>query len=97
MLSLQKVDGFDQHGRKLTNVSELVLTQAVKPHTKKITCLDIDAKSEILASAVGLIFSLFIFVFVRYLVLFLPNGCFALLKNSLRAQCSNSELILSVS
>lgn len=52
ILSLQKVEGTDQHGRKQMDKSELVLKQALKPHKSRITSVDIDSKGELLATGV---------------------------------------------
>lgn len=52
-MTLQTFDGVDIHGRKKENVSELVLKQAFKPHTKPVTVMAIDHKGEILATGVS--------------------------------------------
>ena len=54
-LTLQTVDGVDIHGRKKENVSELVLKQAFKPHTKEVRSMAIDHKGELLATGVSVI------------------------------------------
>jgi len=52
VLSLQKVEGTDQPGRKQLDKSELVLKQALKPHKGRITSIGIDSKGELLATGV---------------------------------------------
>jgi hypothetical protein len=47
------MEGTDQHGRKLTDKSELILQQALKPHKQQVTTMAIDHKGEILATGVS--------------------------------------------
>ena len=53
ILNLQQMEGTDQHGHKLTDQSELILRQALKPHTDQVTALAVDHTGEILATAVS--------------------------------------------
>jgi len=53
VLNVQKIDGIDQHGRKLTDKSELVLKQALKPHKSRVTSMAIDSRGEVLATGVS--------------------------------------------
>merc|ERR1712150_45336 len=50
ILTFQKKEETDVHGRKKSDSSELALTQAFKPHNGRVTAMAIDSKGEILAT-----------------------------------------------
>ena len=52
-LSIQKRDTTDVHGRRVKDQSELVLQQAFKPHTGKVSDIAIDSRGELLATGVS--------------------------------------------
>ena len=52
ILHVQKMEGTDQHGRKLMDKSEIVLKQAMKPHKSRVTAIALDSRGEIIATGV---------------------------------------------
>ena len=62
-LVFQKKETIDVHGRKHKDQSELALVQAFKPHSNDVTCLAVDSRGEILATAVRPTLFLFIACF----------------------------------
>ena len=53
VLTVQKMEDVDQHGRRLADKFELVLKQALKPHKANISAIVIDSRGELLATGVS--------------------------------------------
>ncbi len=52
-LTFQEKDEVDVHGRKVKDMTELVLKQAFKPHSGRVTALGMDHTAEVLATGVS--------------------------------------------
>ncbi len=52
VLSFQKTDKADLHGRKHKDQSDLFLKQAFKPHVGAVTAMGFDSRGELLATGV---------------------------------------------
>jgi len=57
LLTVQKVEGVDQYGRRVADTSELVLKQVLKPHKQSISAIAIDSSGELLATGVSSLFT----------------------------------------
>jgi len=53
VLTVQKSEDVDQHGRRVADKFELVLKHVLKPHKANISAVCIDSRGELLATGVS--------------------------------------------
>ena len=72
LLSFQKKETVDVHGRKHTDQTELALAQALKPHNGRVTCVAVDSTGEYLATGV-IVFILTLCLLITTILVFTPR------------------------